>query len=81
MHSRAHIRFNTIQEATQFVSELNKDGTVNKYVLENFDCESRVNARSLLGVIYMMTEYRDEMYLVNETIDGHFPFFVDKYRI
>ena len=81
MHSRAHIRFNTIQEATQFVSELNKDGTVNKYVLENFNCESRVNARSLLGVIYMMTEYRDEMYLVNETIDGHFPFFVDKYRI
>ena len=81
MHTRAHIRFNTTQEATQFVSELNKDGTVNKYVLENFNCESRVNARSLLGVIYMMTDYRDETFLVNETIDGHFPFFVDKYRI
>ena len=81
MHSRAHIRFNTTNEATKFVSQLNSDSTTHKYVLEDFSCESRVNARSLLGVIYMMTDFRDTMYLVNETVDGHFPFFVDEYRI
>lgn len=80
IHSRAHIRFNTTAEATQFVKELNGDGTTNKYVIENFDGDSRVNARSLLGVIYAMTEHYDNMFLVNETSDGYFPLFVDKYR-
>lgn len=56
-HSRAHIRVITTAEATQFVSDLNSDGTANKYVIENFNCESRINARSLLGVIYAMTEH------------------------
>lgn len=80
-HSRAHIRVITTAEATQFVSDLNSDGTANKYVIENFNCESRVNARSLLGVIYAMTEHQDEMFLVNLTEDGKFPFSIDKYRI
>lgn len=80
-HSRAHIRISTTAEANQFVSELNSDGTANKYVIENFDCESRINARSLLGVIYAMTEHQDEMFLVNLTEDGKFPFFIDKYRV
>lgn len=81
-HVRAHIRFNTTAEATKFVSELNSDGTTNKYVLENFNSSSRVNARSLLGVIYAMTEHQDDTFLVNETIDGFFPStIVDKYRV
>jgi hypothetical protein len=80
-HSRAHIRVITTAEATQFVSDLNSDGTANKYIIENFDCESRVNARSLLGVIYAMTEHQDEMFLVNLTEDGKFPSIIDKYRI
>jgi len=79
-HVRAHIRINTTEEASRFVSELNSDGSINKYVIENFNCESRINARSLLGVIYAMTEHQDEMFLVNETDDGFFPFFIDKYR-
>ena len=41
----------------------------------------RANARSLLGVMYAMTDFNDEMYLVNETEDGEFPFAVDKYRV
>lgn len=79
-HVRAHIRIDTTEEASRFVSELNGDGSTNKYVIENFNCESRINARSLLGVIYAMIEHQDEMFLVNETNDGFFPSFIDKYR-
>ena len=79
-HVRAHIFINTTEEASRFVSELNSDGSTNKYVIENFNCESRINARSLLGVIYAMIEHQDEMFLVNETNDGFFPSFIDKYR-
>ena len=39
-----------------------------------------VNARSFLGVLYMSAEYNDNLFLVNDTEDGKFPFFVDKYR-
>ena len=79
-HSRAHIRVITTAEAAQFVADINSDGTANKYIIENFDGSNRVNARSLLGVIYAMTEYQDEMFLVNLTEDGKYPFSVDKYR-
>ena len=79
-HSRAHIHFETNEEATKFVMELNSDGTVNKYVLEDFDATSRVNARSLIGVLYAMAEHGNDIYLVNTTTDGYFPSFVDKYR-
>lgn len=79
-HVRAHIHFNTTVEAADFVKELNSDGTTNKYTLENFNGTSRVNARSLLGVIYAMTEHDDNIFIVNNTIDGYFPSFVDKYR-
>ena len=80
-HSRAHIRVITTAEAAQFVADLNSDGTANKYIIENFDCSIKVNARSLLGVIYAMTEHQDEMFLVNLTEDGILPSSMDKYRI
>jgi len=81
-HTRAHIRFNTTAEATKFVTELNGDSTTNKYIIEDFTGSSRINARSLLGVIYAMTEHQDNMFLVNETVDGVFPStIVDKYRV
>lgn len=79
-HVRAHIRIDTTEEASRFVSELNSDGSVNSYFIENFNGNSRVNARSLLGVIYAMTEHQANMFLVNETEDGYFPSFIDKYR-
>lgn len=78
---RAHIRINTTQEATDFVQAINADGSVNKYVITDSSGAYRANARSLLGVIYAMTDFNDEMYLVNETEDGKFPYVVDKYRI
>ena len=79
-HVRAHIFINTTEEASRVVSELNSDGSVNSYFIENFNGTSRVNARSLLGVIYAMTEHQDNMFLVNETEDGVFPSCINKYR-
>ena len=78
---RAHIRLNTTIEANSFVMSLNSTGSVDKYMIEDFQGKQRINARSLIGVIYALTDYNDEMYLVNETQDGIFPSFVDQYRV
>lgn len=80
-HSRAHIRLNTTKEASEFVRILNSDGTTNKYIIEDFNGTHRADARSLLGVMYAMTDYNDEMYFVNETDDGVFPSCINSYRV
>lgn len=80
-HARAHIAFRNVNEANNFVCELNSDGTAKKYTLENFNGSYRVDARSILGVIYMMSEYDDEIYMVDETSGGELPGFIDKYRV
>lgn len=79
-HIRAHIRLMTNQDAVEFVSILNRDGTANKYSLESFDGSRRVEARSLLGVLYFTTEHNEDTYLVNETND-EIPTGIDKFRI
>ena len=79
-HSRAHIRLNTTAEASSFVAQINTDGTTDKYIIEDFNGTQRANARSLLGVIYALSDFNDEMYLVNMTHDGVYPSFVDAYR-
>ena len=79
-HIRAHIRLNTTAEAGAFVSQLNADGTADTFIIEDFDGERRANARSLLGVVYSLSDFNDSMYLVNSTRDGVFPSFVDAYR-
>ena len=78
---RAHIRINTPQEAADFVQKINSDGTTNKYTLVNDTGIYRADARSLLGVIYAMTDFNDNMYFVNETVDGVFPSLIDMYRV
>ena len=78
---RAHIRVNNPTEAAEFVSKINSDGSTNSYAIENESGKARVNARSLLGVIYACTDYADHMYLVNDTDDGNFPSFIDSYRV
>lgn len=80
-HVRAHIRLNTTADANDFVTAMNSTGSVDKFIIEDYNRIQRANARSLLGVIYALSDYNDEMYLVNETNDGDFPSFVDKYRI
>lgn len=78
---RAHIRLNTPREADTFVAEINRDGTSDHYSIEDFSGVNRINARSLLGVIYALTEFNDEMYFVNDTVNGKFPSSIDKYRV
>lgn len=77
---KARIRLDTIKEVTSFVKEMNSDGSITKYVVEDKDGIHRINARSYLGMVYASAEFGDYMYLVNETEDGVFPAFVDKYR-
>ena len=77
---RAHIRINTTQEAAEFVQKLNSDGSVNKYSIVDNTGFYRANARSLVGVIYAMTDFHDNMYFINETEDGVFPSTIDMYR-
>ena len=77
---RARIRLTTNKEAVDFVSLLNSDGTAIRYSLENGNGDYRVDARSLLGVIYFTTEYGDDTYFVNDTT-GEIPTCIDKFRI
>ena len=65
-HTRAKIRIMTTAEASAFVASLNTDGTADTYVIENCDSTYSVNARSLLGVVYALSDYNDNMFLVNE---------------
>lgn len=81
MYSRTHIRINGTVEATNFVSMLNANGTADKYIIEDFSGVQRANARSLLGVIYAMSDFNDEMYLVNLTNNGVYPSFIDNLRV
>lgn len=78
---RAHIRLNNAAEATELISTLNSDGTTTRYTIESFDKTQRVNARSLLGVLYAITDFNDEMYFVNETDPTMIPSCIDKYRV
>lgn len=79
VHTRALVRFSSIREIEEFVQNLNSDGTYERYTFEDFEGTHRVNARSYLGVLYLYSEYPD-IFLVNETVDGKIPAFVDKYR-
>ena len=81
LRTRTHIRLNTTEEVSRFVSQLNTDGTTDKYSIEDFKGIHRANGRSLLGVIYAMSDFHDEMYLVNETQNGVYPSFVDAFRV
>lgn len=81
MYHRTHIRLITQTDAANFVSILNSDGTTDRFVLETADGKVRVNARSLLGVLYFVSEHNKETYLVNETSDGVIPSGIDQYRI
>lgn len=78
---RAHIRLNTPQEASEFVQLINSDGTTTKYTVTDETGKYRANARSLIGVIYAMSDFNDHMYLINETEDGVFPTMIDQYRV
>ena len=81
VHTRCRISIETPQEAQSFVQQLNSDGTIDKYFLENFDCTKRVDARSYLGVIYASSDFEGQIFLVNATEDGKLPSFVNNFMI
>lgn len=76
---RAQIRLDTQQKILDFTNYLNNE--VGRYSVEDVSGERRVDARSLLGLIYASGDFGDEMYLVNETDNGYFPNFVNNYRV
>ena len=73
---RTKIRLETNKEVVAFIQQLNTDGSIDKYVVEDSSGRHRVNARSYLGMIYASAEFADNMFLVNETEEGKFPYFV-----
>ena len=78
---RAHICLYGQNDAVKFVSLLNSDGTPTKYMLENSDATERVNARSLLGVLYFITEHSDDTWFINMTDpDMPLPSWIDGFR-
>ncbi len=72
-HTRTKVRLDRPEDSERFVKLLNSDGTTDKFLLENFDGSFKVDARSVLGVIYASVEWAGETYLVNTTRDGVYP--------
>ena len=79
-HIRAHVRIITQSDVMDFIRAL-CDGTSNHYDLENYDGSERVNARSLLGVMYASGEFPNSSYLANTAMDGEFPAAIERFRI
>ena len=77
-YTRAHIRLNNQNEVIDFISALSK--FEDAFAIEDSTGKHRVNAKSVIGVMYTMMDFPEEMFLVNETNDGYIPAFVDSYR-
>lgn len=78
-HVRAQINVTTQTEILKLISNLsNLDDT---FTVENFNGSIRVNARSIMGMLYITAECGDQLYLVNTTHDGVFPALLDELRV
>ena len=77
-HRRMPINITTQKQGFEFIKDI---AVLNdSFSLENFDGTARVDARSMMGVLYAIAEMTDDMYLVNNTNDGEFPIAMEKYR-
>lgn len=76
---RAHIRLTNQAEVINFIQSLSKFN--DNFTIENRDGVHRVNAKSVIGVMYTMYDFPEDMFLINETHDGLIPSFVDSYRM
>ena len=79
IHARAHIRLTSQAEVMEFIQGLCR--FEDAFSIESRSGMHRVNAKSVIGVMYTMFDYHDEMYLVNESNDGVIPAFVDQFRM
>ena len=77
-YTRAHIRLNNQNDVLNFIAALSK--FEDTFSIENATGKHRVNAKSVIGVMYTMMDFPEELYLVNETNNGYIPAFVDNYR-
>lgn len=78
-HSRAHIRLTSQADVLSFVQQIS--ACPDTYSIESHDGSRRIDARSVLGVMYFTFDLQDEMFLVNESADGKIPAFVDQFRV
>ncbi len=78
LHARAHIRLNDQNDAMGLVMMLNHYD--DNFSIENFKGDRRVNAKSIIGVMYAMMDFNDEMFLVNDA-NGAMPSPIDVYRV
>ena len=78
-YTRAHIRLNSQNDVIALIQELNKISDT--FVLENASGTRRVDAKSVIGVMYTMLDYNDQTYLVNDDTDGVFPAVIDQFRV
>jgi len=79
VHARAHIRLMSQAEVMEFIQGLSR--FEDAFSIESRSGMHRVNAKSVIGVMYTMFDFPDEMYLVNDTNDGVIPAFVDQFRM
>lgn len=77
-HTRAHIRLNNQNEAMGLVQALCNQR--DDFSIENFNGDRRINAKSIIGVMYATLDFNDEMFLVNDA-GGVIPSSVDVYRV
>ena len=78
-HIRAHIRLSNQAEVMTFIQNLSKYN--DNFSIENRTGAHRVNAKSVIGVMYTMFDFPEEIFLVNDSRDGFIPSFVDSYRM
>lgn len=77
-HRRMPITITTQKQGFEFINVLSN--LTDSFSIENFDGSARVDARSMMGVLYALSEMADDMYLVNNTNDGSFPIAMELYR-
>lgn len=75
---RAQIRIYKSSDIEKFVGQMKAEE--DSFLIVDFNGRQRADAKSLLGVMYAVAEFNDQLYLVNETNDGSFPSFIDEYR-
>lgn len=75
---RAKFNLNTQADAIKFVQMMCK--AEHRFLIEDRNAEQRVDAKSMLGVIYAMSCFGGELYLVNETKSGAFPAGINDFR-
>ena len=79
IHARAHIRLTSQAEVMEFIQGLCR--FEDAFSIESRSGMHRVNAKSVIGVMYTMFDFPEEMYLVNDSNDGVIPAFVDQFRM